>query len=212
MFDMHVLATRGYAVLFPDAPVGEGTAIRDLLATVLPAIDAAVAQGYSDPARLAIMGQSFGAYSVLALISHTNRFKAAVATASVINPDLLASYLEMDDDGSPRWIGYFEHGQGGMGGSPWEQPARYQMNSPVFAFDKITTPLLLAQGADDGRLAGSDAAFIALRRLGKDVEYRIYEGEGHVLQQRSNVRDFWLRRLEFLDNHLLSGGSRAPSH
>jgi dipeptidyl aminopeptidase/acylaminoacyl peptidase len=202
MFDMHILATRGYAVLFPDAPLNQGTLVKDLLQTVMPGIDAAIAQGYVDPDRMAVMGNSFGAYSALLLISHTDRFKAALVSGSVIHPDLLAGYLEMDDDGSPTWIGYFEQGQGGMGGSPWQYRARYLENSPIYDFDKIKTPLLMAQGAEDGRLLGGDATFIALRRLGKDVEYRIYEGEGHVLQRKENVRDFWLRQLDFLKSHV----------
>lgn len=210
VFNMQILATRGYAVLFPDTPLGKGAPVKDLLKTVMPAVDAAIADGYADPDRLAVMGQSFGAYTVLSLITHTNRFKAAVVSASVINPDLLASYLEMADDGSPRWIGYFEHGQIGLGGTPWQYRSQYIENSPIYDFDKITTPLLMAQGADDGRLIGPDATFIALRRLGKDVEYRVYEGEGHVLQRPANVRDFWQRRLDFLQTNLL-GANRLST-
>ena len=206
LFNMHILATRGYAVLFPDTPLSKGTPVKDLLGTVMPAVDAAIAQGYSDPARLAIMGNSFGAYSVLALISRTNRFKAAVVSATVIHPDLLAGYLEMEPNGAPRWMGYFEQGQINLGGSPWDYRARYLENSPIYDFDKVTTPLLMAQGNEDGRLLGSDATFLALRRLGKDVEYRIYEGEDHVLQRKADIRDFWLRRLDFLQGHLIDHG------
>jgi len=201
-FNMQILATRGYAVLFPDTPLSGATAVKDLLDTVMPAVDAAVDQGFADRDRLAIMGQSFGAYSVLALITHTNRFRAAVVTAPVISPDLLASYLEMASDGSPRWIGYLEQGQLGMGGSPWQFPSRYLENSPIYAFDKITTPVLIGEGSEDGRLLGADATFVALRRLGKDVEYRLYEGEGHALERKTDIRDFWERRLAFLAEHL----------
>ena len=202
MFDMHVLATRGYAVLFPDIPITDGMPMKSIVDTVTLAVDAAVAQGFADPNRLAVMGQSYGAYSVLALITQTNRFKAAVASASVINPDLLASYLETDPDGSATWMGYFEQGQGGMGGTPWQYRDRYIANSPIYGFDKITTPLLIAEGSEDGTLSGANATFAALKRLGKEAEYRIYEGEGHVLQRKADVRDFWNRRLEFLARYL----------
>ncbi|WP_295632760.1 prolyl oligopeptidase family serine peptidase [Novosphingobium sp.] len=202
MFNMHVLATRGYAVLFPDAPITQGAPVKSLLDTVLPAVDAAIAQGFADPDRLAIMGQSYGAYSTLALISHTDRFKAAVTTGNVINPDLLASYLEIDQTNTLAKVDYFEHGQGAMGGSPWQYRDRYLENSPIFSFDKISTPLLMGQGAEDFTSSGADATYIALRRLGKSVEYRIYEGEGHVLQRRADVIDFWNRRLTFLAEHL----------
>jgi dipeptidyl aminopeptidase/acylaminoacyl peptidase len=193
-FSMQVLATRGYAVLFPDTPLREGMVMADLLRTVMPAVDAAIEQGFADPERLAIMGQSYGSYSTLALITQTTRFRAAVITAAVLHPDLLADYF--------RSIGYYEHGQGNMGGSIWEHPQRYLDNSPLLLFDRIETPLLIGQGEHDGNLVPADAMFAALQRLGKPVEYRLYGGEGHVISRAANVIDFWRRRLDFLAEHL----------
>jgi len=90
-----------------------------------------------------------------------------------------------------------------MGGNIWEYHDRYRDNSPLFRFDRIQTPLLIGQGEKDGPdLIPSDAIFTALERLGKTVEYRIYEGEGHVITQKRHVIDFWNRRLEFLAEHL----------
>ena len=194
-FDFHILATRGYAVLFPDTPLGEGTPMRDLLKTVIPAVDAAVEQGYADPERVAVMGQSYGSYSVLALIAQTTRFKAAVITAAVLNPDLFADYLH-------GGTGYYEQGQGNMHGTIWDHYERYRENSPLFLFDRIETPLLIGQGAEDGDLTPSDTIFEALKRLNKTVEYRVYDGEGHVLTQMPNMLDFWERRLSFLAENL----------
>lgn len=193
-FNMHVLATRGYAVLYPDTPLRQGMAMADLLRTVIPGVDAAIEQGYADPDRLAVMGQSYGSYCTLALITQTTRFKAAVITAAVLHPDLVADYF--------RNIGYYENGQGNMGGSIWEQKDRYLDNSPLFRFDRIETPLLIGQGDRDGNLVPSDAIFAALERLGKPVEYRLYQGEDHVISRRPNVIDFWQRRLAFLAQHL----------
>lgn len=200
--NMHILATRGYAVLFPDAPLGPGTPMADLFKTVIPGVNAAIEQGYADPDRLAIAGQSYGSYSTLAIITQTKRFKAAIITAAVLHPDLFSAYLEMGRDGTGSSIGYYERGQGNMGGSIWEYRDRYFNNSPIFLFDRIETPLLIGQGEKDGRLLASDAMFVALQRLGKRVEYRIYEGEGHVLTQKPNVLDFWKRRLDFLAEQL----------
>jgi dipeptidyl aminopeptidase/acylaminoacyl peptidase len=194
--NMHVLATRGYAVLMPDVPVRPGRITEDLVATVLPAIDAAIEQGYADPERLAVMGQSFGALNTLALITRTDRFGAAVITAAVQHPDLVADYL------SATSTGYYETGQGGMEGSPWEVPERYRENSPVFDFPEIETPLLIGQGDQDGDLVPVHAIFAALERLGKRVELRTYRGESHVITRDANVLDFWRRRLEFLARHL----------
>ncbi len=193
-FNMHILATRGYAVLYPDAPVRTGRITEDLVATVLPGVDAAIAQGYADPDRLALMGQSYGSINTLALLTRTDRFKAAVITAAVLHPDLFAAYLTS--------TGYYEKGQGNMGGTIWEHPDRYRVNSPLFDFPRITTPLLIGQGDLDGDLVPSEAIFTALDRLDKHVEYRVYHGESHVISRRANIIDFWNRRLDFLAEHL----------
>jgi dipeptidyl aminopeptidase/acylaminoacyl peptidase len=60
----------------------------------------------------------------------------------------------------------------------------------------------MGQGERDGDLVPSDAIFVALKRLGKTVEYRLYRGEGHVITQRPNVMDFWKRRLSFFQEML----------
>jgi dipeptidyl aminopeptidase/acylaminoacyl peptidase len=200
--NMHVLATRGYAVFYPDSPLRTGRTMTDLMRTVMPGVNAVIEQGYADPDRLAIMGQSYGSYCTLSIIAQTARFKAAIITAAVLNPDLYADYLPMSPEGAGASTGYYEHGQGNMGGTPWQYPERYRENSPLFLFDQVETPLLIGQGEKDGRLIASDTTFVALQRLGKEVEYRIYEGEGHVITQTPNVLDFWKRRLDFLAEHL----------
>jgi dipeptidyl aminopeptidase/acylaminoacyl peptidase len=205
LFNFHVLATRGYAILEPDAPLRTGMQMRDLMATVMPGVDAAIAQGYADPDRLAVMGQSYGSYCTLALISQTTRFKAAVITAAVMHPDLIADYLNSDPDIPSFHTGFYEQGQGNMHATPWENRDRYLDNSPVYLFDRVQTPLLIGQGSKDSfghNQLPSDATFAALKRLGKNVEYRIYKDESHVLSSTPNVIDFWQRRLEFLAEHL----------
>lgn len=202
--NLQILATRGYAVFFPDAPQRLGRPLKDLFDNVMPGVDAVIAQGYADEDRLAIMGQSYGSYSALSLITQTTRFKAAVISA-VVHPDLATQYLNMRGDGQPAVAdAWAEAGGGLMGVPPWENPQRYVDNSPLYRFDRIETPLLIGQGEWDYVTppAGANAVFAALRRLGKEVEYRIYEGEGHVLQKRESVIDFWNRRLQFLADHL----------
>lgn len=208
--NQQVLATRGYAVLYPDVPVRTGRALKDIFEATMPQVDALIGAGIVDPERLAIMGTSYGAYSTLAVITQTNRFKAAIITAAVTHPDYIASYLEMMPDGQPTQTGFFERGQGNIGGTPWEFPERYRANSPIYLFDKIETPLLIGQGSQDGRLIAPDAIFVALQRLGKTVEYRLYENEGHVMRRTPNVIDFWKRRIEFLNEHLSTAATSTP--
>jgi len=93
-----------------------------------------------------------------------------------------------------------------MGGTPWEVRDRYIANSPVFYFDRIQTPLLVMQGADDETVAAflGDEVFVGLRRLGKEVEYAKYGGEGHspLNWRYANQVDYCHRVIAWFDAHL----------
>ena len=86
-----------------------------------------------------------------------------------------------------------------MGGTPWEFRDRYIENSPIFFLDRIDTPLLIAHGGEDRTVSPflGDELFVALRRLGKEVEYAKYEGEGHspIYWSYPNQLDFGLGGL-----------------
>lgn len=205
-FNMQLFATRGYAVLLPDAPSHVGTPMLDLAKSVLPGVNKAIELGIADPDRLGIMGHSNGGYSTVALIAQTKRFKAAMEVAGMA--DLLGLYGEMDIDGSAFGIP-IEHGQDALGGSPWEFRERYVENSPVFYLDRVETPLLVVQGSEDTGVAPflGDQIFTALRRLGKEVTYAKYEGEEHDPSDWSyaNQLDFCKRMIEWFDSHLKTG-------
>jgi len=200
-FNMQMLSTRGYAVLLPDVPVHWGTTARDLMNAVMPAIDRVVGLGIADPERLVVMGESNGGWSTLALLAQTTRFKAAVMNAGF--GDLVALYGQMSPIGQARWIPVFEGLTLKMGAPPWEVPQRYIENSPIFYLDRVHTPLLIQVGsADYGFPALSEEVFVGLRRLGRDVTYLKYRGEGHVLTGYPNLVDYWNRLLAFFDAHL----------
>jgi dipeptidyl aminopeptidase/acylaminoacyl peptidase len=207
-FNMQLFATRGYAVLLPDAPMHVGTPMLDLAKSVLPGVNKAVELGIADPDHLGIMGHSNGGYSTVALIVQTGRFKAAMEVAGMA--DLFGLYGEMGKDGSAFGIPILEHGQDALGGTPWEFRERYAENSPVFYLDRVETPLLVVQGSEDTGVAPflGDQIFTALRRLGKEVAYAKYQGEEHDPSDWSyaNQLDFSLRMIEWFDSHLKRSG------
>jgi dipeptidyl aminopeptidase/acylaminoacyl peptidase len=201
-YNLHMLTTRGYAVLAPDIPVHVGTPMQDLMKAVMPAIDKVVEMGIADPDRLAVMGQSNGGYSTLSLIVQTHRFKAAVMNAGF--DDLTGFYGAMNyADGGGVWHPWLERLGGGMGVPPWEAPQRYVENSPIYYLDRIQTPLIIqAGGADAAIVPFSDQVFVGLKRLNKDVTYLRYGGEGHLLTNPANVVDYWKRVLAFFDERV----------
>ncbi len=196
-FNMHMFTTRGYAVMWPDIPTSEGAVIKDLMKAVMPAIDRVVHLGIADPDRLAVMGNSNGGYSTLALITQTKRFKAAVMNSGF--GDLTAFYGTMGGG----WIPWLERVGGSMRVPPWEAPMRYVENSPFYYLDRIETPLIIQAGtADGGIIKHSDQVWVGMQRLNKEAIYLRYGGEAHVLAAAANLKDYWKRVLAFFDQHL----------
>lgn len=202
--NLHILTTRGYAVLLPDVPQRVGTPMADIAGAVLPGIDRVVELGIADPDRLGVTGHSYGGYSTLALIVQTPRFKAAVSSAGPAN--LISAYGALRQGGSAGAIGWSETGQGRLGGHPWDFRDRYIDNSPIFFLDRVQTPLLMVHGGTDESVRPSqpEEVFVGLRRLGKPVAYVRYEGEGHWQGTwgRENVVDYWNRVIDWFDRYL----------
>jgi dipeptidyl aminopeptidase/acylaminoacyl peptidase len=204
--NLQLFATRGYALLLTDSTLELGTPMFDLLKSVMPGVDKAIELGVADPARLGIMGHSYGGYSTLALIAQSKRFKAAVMRAGTGN--LISGYGHLLPDGSNPGITWSESGQGRMGGTPWEFRERYVENSPIFYLDRVTTPLLIVHGERDEAVPAflADEVFSGLRRLGRAVTYVRYTGEGHWEGQWSYADqvDVLQREIEWFDRHLKS--------
>jgi dipeptidyl aminopeptidase/acylaminoacyl peptidase len=202
-------AALGYAVLLPSMPAPkdplDSHAIELLLSQITPAVDAAIARGVADPDRIAIVGQSDGGFTVLGAITHTNRFRSAVASASFSN--LVSFYGTLRGDarhgvamepeaGQVLRMLQFERGLMGLGGPPWTQRQRYDANSPLQRADKIHTPLMLIHGElDNIPIQQAEELFTALHRQDKRAVLVRYAGEGHTIAGRANVLDLW-NRLE----------------
>jgi len=209
-YNLHMLTTRGYAVLQPDVPTGKGTILADLLKSVMPAIDRGVELGIVDPDRLAVTGQSAGGYATLGIVAQTTRFKAAIMNAGF--GDLTAFYGAMSlETGEGVWIPWLETLTGGMGAGPWDAPQAFVQNSPIYMLNRIETPMIIqAGGADSAIVPYSDQVYSGLKRLGKDVTYLRYGGESHVLAAQANLIDYWKRVIRFLDEHLKTDAAKAP--
>ncbi len=200
--NMQLLATRGYAVLYPDCPVHPGSIMQDIAKAVLPGVNRVIELGIADPGRLGVMGASLGGYGTLSLIVQTRRFKAAFMYAGL--GDLLSSYGEMGEDGSSYLIGIWEDNRRTQFGTPWSAREKYIENSPVFHLDRVETPLLILHGSKDFAVAPflGEEVFVDLRRLGKTVVYARYEGEGHEIVGYHNQLDFVERMIGWFDKYL----------
>ncbi|OHB26285.1 MAG: hypothetical protein A2790_20185 [Phenylobacterium sp. RIFCSPHIGHO2_01_FULL_69_31] len=218
MTDVRMLVGHGYAVLVPSLPIPASATdpMAGLAARILAVVEAAqsdpeLANAF-DPDRLALWGHSYGGYTVMATITQTSRFRAAVAIAGY--SDLISKWATLpgvhrvatEDGLRANWsTGSVEQGQAGMKVPPWRDPQRYFRNSPLLFADQVHTPLLLAHGDQDIiPLPQSEAMFTALYRQNKDAILLTYFGEGHGLRSPGNVRDFYARAFAFLDARLIT--------
>jgi dipeptidyl aminopeptidase/acylaminoacyl peptidase len=199
--NMQLFATRGYAVLAPDAAINVADQMRSLADVLLPGVDRVIAMGIADSNRLGVMGHSWGGYTVLALLVQTQRFRAAVMRGGV--GDLFDYYSEMQPDGAT--YGQFNL-EAWLGASPWSDQARYIDNSPVFFLDRVRTPLLIIHGGADSNLPPHNGSqvFAELRRLGQPVEFALYDGEGHgeIGWSIANRRDYLSRVIGWFGEYL----------
>ena len=194
--------SNGYVVFVPDIPYKIGYPGESAVSAVVSGVNRVLADGYVDPGRLGIQGQSWGGYQVAYLVTETDMFAAAGAGAPVSN--MFSAY------GGIRWGSglvrqlQYETGQSRLGGSMWEVPMRYWENSPVFFADKVKTPLLIMHNDKDGAVPWWQGIelFTALHRLKKPSWLLVYNGESHNLRQRKNRKDLSVRLSQFFDHYL----------
>lgn len=207
-FNSSVYTSNGYAVFTPDIVYRLNDPGVSAVECVLPALDAAIATGIVDPARVGLQGHSWGGYQTSFLVTQTTRFKAAVAGAPLT--DLISMYSSMYWNSGSANQPIFESSQGRFTGGYWEQQEAYIRNSPVFHATKVQTPLVILHNDKDGAVDFVQGIeyFNTLRRLQKPVVMLQYKGENHGLAKAENRKDYAARMKEFFDHHLQ--GKPAP--
>lgn len=203
------LANRGYAVLqvnfrgstgygreFWEKSFKQwGQAMQDDLTD---AAEWLVKEGLADPQRIAIYGGSYGGYAALAGLAFTPDVYAA--GVSFVGPSNIFTLLAS----VPPYWEPMRQMQYEMIGHPEKEEQLLREASPLFAADRITAPLLIAQGANDPRVkkAESDQIVEALRSRGIEVPYIVKDNEGHGFGNEEN-RFYFYRAVErFLAKHL----------
>jgi dipeptidyl aminopeptidase/acylaminoacyl peptidase len=164
---------------------------------LIGAVDEAVRRfDWIDPARVGVIGGSYGGYMTSWMIGHSDRFAAAVSERGVNN--LLT--LEYASDVAGTFISY-------VGVRHVDDPQPYLRQSPIAYVRNMTTPLLILHSENDLRcpISQAEELFVALRMLGRTPEFVRFPGEGHELtrsgaprhraQRAELVNDFFRRHL-----------------
>ena len=195
--------SNGYLIFIPDIPYRDGWPGPS-------AYDAIVSGTYAmmnrypfvDKDRIGLQGQSWGGYQIAYLITQTNLFRAAMAGAPVSN--MISAYGGIRWESGMSRMFQYEQTQSRIGGTLWEKPMHYILNSPIFWAENVNTPLLMMHNDADGAVPWYQGIeyFTALRRLNKPVWMLVYNDEAHNLRRRPNRMDLSTRMYQFFDHYL----------
>jgi len=159
-----------------------------------------ISEGIADPKRVGILGGSYGGYATLAGVAFTpDLYAAAVA---IVAPSNLITLL---DSIPPYWEPIRKMFYERMGDPSTPQgKAQLERQSPLFSAQKIKTPLMVVQGANDPRVKKreSDQIVIALRDRKFPVEYLVADDEGHGFARPVNNLAMIAAAEKFLARHL----------
>ena len=212
-----LLSNRGYAVLSVNfrGSTGFGKSFtnagdrewgRKMQYDLLDAVNWSVDKGIADPARIAIMGGSYGGYAALAGMTFTPKIFAC--GVEYCGPSNLTSFLltippywKPDIEMKFKRIGDYRTEDGRI---------LLRERSPLLYVDRIQRPIFIAQGANDPRVNEKESSQIvqAMQEKKIPVTYALYPDEGHGLVRPGNGMSFYALMEAFFSMHL--GGRYEP--
>jgi dipeptidyl aminopeptidase/acylaminoacyl peptidase len=204
-------ANRGYAVLQPNfrGSTGYGRKFLDagnlewgrrMQDDITWGVRYLVGSGIADPKHIGILGGSYGGYATLAGVTFTPDLYAAAV--DIVGPSNLITLMESIP---PYWEAARKVFAVRMGDVSTDAgKALLRERSPLNDADKIRTPLLVAQGANDPRVNRREAEqiVVALRDRGFPVEYILAPDEGHGFARPVNNLALFMESEKFLAAHL----------
>jgi len=207
--EVQFLANRGYAILQINyrGSTGYGRKFwemsfkqwgKKMQNDITDGVNWLIEKGIADKNRVGIYGGSYGGYAVLAGLSFTpDLYACGVDNVGISN---LFTFMKSIP---PYWKPYIEMFYE-MVGDPDKDKDLLKETSPIFHVDKMKAPLLIAQGANDPRVAKSesDQMVEALKKRGIDVPYLVKDNEGHGFNNEENRFEFYRAMEEFFGKYL----------
>jgi dipeptidyl aminopeptidase/acylaminoacyl peptidase len=153
------------------------------------------AQPFVDGDRLAVFGGSYGGFATLTCVTRLPEYwRAAV---DIVGPSNLLTFVRAVP---PQWLRFMAE----WVGDPDTEEEFLRERSPISYVDQVRAALLVIQGAKDPRVvkSESDQMVERLRELGRDVEYYVFEDEGHGFTRYANDVHAYRLTCEWLESHL----------
>lgn len=209
-YNLSVFTSHGYFVLQPDIVFRTRQPGWSVVECIVAGVKKVIEMGLVDPKRIGIVGHSMGGYNTSFVATHTDGiFAAAVAGAPMT--DLVSYYGDHHWSSGIAETDHIETGQERMEVALYEDLQAYIDNSAYFNAHKMTVPLLLEVGDQDGTVAWHQGIelYNVARRAGRNVVMLAYMGEDHGLRQRANQIDYQRRILAWF-GHYLKGEPAEP--
>ena len=205
--EVQLLATRGYGVLQINfrGSGGRGQAFEEsgyrqwggkMQDDVTDATRWAIEQGLADPARICIMGSSYGGYaSLMGAIKEPELYRCAISMAGVSDLELM--FDEGDIIARSFGEAYLQQALG-------DDKSVLAARSPTKQATRIKAPVLLMHGGQDERvpIEHAEAMEAALKKHGKSVETFYIDTEGHGFFLAKNRVRAYQTVLDFLGRHI----------
>jgi dipeptidyl aminopeptidase/acylaminoacyl peptidase len=155
-------------------------------------------QNWVDPGRIGVYGGSYGGFAVLTCATRLPDYWAAAV--DIFGPSNLLTFAKAVPPTWRRFIARFV-------GDPETEADFLMERSPITYVEKVKAPLLVIQGATDPRVVKgeSDQMVERLRELGRQVEYVVFDDEGHGFTKRTNELKAYRLAADWLERHLLGG-------
>ena len=154
------------------------------------------AQEFVDGERLGVYGGSYGGFATLTCVTRLPEYwRAAV---DIVGPSNLLTFVRAVP---PQWVRFMAK----WVGDPDTEADFLRERSPITYVDQVRAALLVIQGAKDPRVvkAESDQMVERLRELGRDVEYEVFEDEGHGFTRYTNEIRGYRLTCDWLERHLV---------
>jgi len=150
-----------------------------------------ICEKLADPAKIAVTGRSHGGYLTMTSLTQYPELWA-VGSGVVPFMNWFNCHERSRDD--------LKHWDIEMMGDPNHNHDLWYKRSPYFFLDRIQVPVQLICGEHDPRCPAEESLETRdkLVELGKQVDFHLYEGEGHSFLKIENVVDSETRRVEFL--------------
>ncbi len=153
------------------------------------------AQSYVDPDRLAVFGGSYGGFATLTCVTRLPEYwRTAV---DIVGPSNLVTFVRAVP---PQWLRFMAE----WVGDPDTEEEFLRERSPITYVDQVRAALMVIQGAKDPRVvkSESDQMVERLRGLGREVEYVVFDDEGHGFTRYANEVRAYKLTCEWLESHL----------